>query len=62
MDKLSLYLKESYAELVEKVTWPTWQNLFDSARVVIITSIIISLVIFIMDLIVNGVLKFIYNI
>jgi len=62
MDKLSLYLKESYAELVEKVTWPTWQNLFDSARVVIITSIIISLVIFLMDLIVNGVLKFIYNI
>ena len=62
MDKLSLYLKESYAELVEKVTWPTWQNLFDSARVVIIASIIISLVIFIMDILVNAVLKFIYNI
>ena len=62
MEKLRLYIKESYAELVEKVTWPTWQNLFDSAKVVIIASIIISLVIFIMDILVNAVLKFIYNI
>lgn len=62
MDKLRLYLKESYAELVEKVTWPTWQNLFDSARVVIVASLIISLVIFVMDLVVNTVLKFIYSI
>ncbi|MBK7225711.1 MAG: preprotein translocase subunit SecE [Saprospiraceae bacterium] len=62
MEKLTLYIKESYAELVEKVTWPTWQNLFDSAKVVIIASIIISLVIFIMDILVNAVLKFIYNI
>ena len=26
MEKLKLYLKESYHELVDKVTWPTWQK------------------------------------
>ncbi|HMS28839.1 MAG: preprotein translocase subunit SecE [Saprospiraceae bacterium] len=61
MEKLKLYLKESYHELVDKVTWPTWQNLFDSARVVIIASLLIALVIFVMDLVTNTVLNFIYS-
>jgi preprotein translocase subunit SecE len=45
MDKLLLYLRESYNELLDKVTWPTWPNLLDSARVVIIASSIIAVVI-----------------
>ncbi|MBK6698801.1 MAG: preprotein translocase subunit SecE [Saprospiraceae bacterium] len=61
MDKFLLYLKESYSELLEKVTWPTWPNLLDSARVVIIASVIIALVILAMDLIANTALGFIYN-
>lgn len=49
MEKLSLYIKESYNELLYKVTWPTWPELQSSAVVVIIASIIIALVVFIMD-------------
>ncbi|MCC6815626.1 MAG: preprotein translocase subunit SecE [Saprospiraceae bacterium] len=61
MDKFILYLKESYHELVDKVTWPTWPNLLDSARVVIVATLILSLIILIMDLVTNKALGFIYN-
>jgi len=61
MDKFILYFKESYNELMDKVTWPTWPNLLDSARVVVIASIIISLIILVMDLVANGLLDFVYN-
>jgi preprotein translocase subunit SecE len=62
MDKLVLYFKESYNELMDKVTWPTWPNLLDSARVVIVASVIISLIILVMDLVSNGLLGFVYNV
>jgi len=61
MDKLLLYLRESYNELLDKVTWPTWPNLLDSARVVIIASSIIAVIILFMDLVFNGLLGFVYN-
>ncbi|MDQ3142313.1 MAG: preprotein translocase subunit SecE [Bacteroidota bacterium] len=53
MDKLVLYFKESYSELLDKVSWPTWPNLLDSAKVVIISSFIIAIIIFVMDFICN---------
>ena len=49
MDKLKLYIKESYEELLYKVTWPTWPELQSSSIVVIIGSIIIALIVFAMD-------------
>lgn len=60
MDKISLYVKESYHELVNKVTWPTWNSLLQSTVLVLIASLIISLIIFIMDLIAKNGLDFIY--
>ena len=62
MEKLQLYIKESYNELVNKVTWPTWPSLLDSTRLVVIFSIMLALVIFLMDLIAKQVLTFIYDI
>jgi preprotein translocase subunit SecE len=41
--------KESYDELVHKVTWPSWKQLQSSSILVLIASVIISLIIFIMD-------------
>jgi preprotein translocase subunit SecE len=32
---IRLYLKESYDELINHVTWPTWDELFSSARLVL---------------------------
>ncbi|MBK6546750.1 MAG: preprotein translocase subunit SecE [Saprospiraceae bacterium] len=61
MDKILLYLRESYNELMEKVSWPTRQNLVDSAKVVVISAVILSIIVFVMDFAVNQVLTFIYS-
>ena len=61
MEKIRLYIKESYNELVHKVTWPSWSNLQSSTVVVIVASIILALIIFVMDVISKGVMDQIYN-
>ncbi|TVQ50401.1 MAG: preprotein translocase subunit SecE [Saprospirales bacterium] len=55
------HIKESYNELVNKVTWPTWPNLLETTRVVIVGSIIITLIVFVMDFVWNQLLQGIYN-
>ena len=49
MEQVLQYIKESYNELVHKVTWPTWPSLLASTRLVLVASLIIALVIFAMD-------------
>lgn len=49
MEKLNTFFKETYQELVNKVTWPTWEELQSSAMVVAVAAIIIALVVFGMD-------------
>jgi preprotein translocase subunit SecE len=39
------YLKESYTELVHKVTWPTWSELQNSAVLVMVATAIIALIV-----------------
>ena len=43
------FFKESYEELTQRVTWPTWAQLQNSAVVVLVASVIIALLIFVMD-------------
>ena len=43
------YCKESYDELVHKVSWPTRSELSSSAVVVLYASLLIALVVFLMD-------------
>jgi preprotein translocase subunit SecE len=43
------YIKESYDELMNKVSWPSWSELQSSSIVVAIASVIIALIIFVMD-------------
>lgn len=59
--KIRTYVKESYNELVHKVTWPTLKELQNSAIIVMVASIIIALVIFAMDSIFNRLMDFIYS-
>ncbi|MDP4282013.1 MAG: preprotein translocase subunit SecE [Bacteroidota bacterium] len=47
--KIVNYVRESYDELMHKVSWPTWNELQSSAIVVSIASLIIALVVFLMD-------------
>jgi preprotein translocase subunit SecE len=49
MANVSEYIKESYIELTQKVTWPTWRELQNSAILVLIAAIIIAMLIFVMD-------------
>ena len=43
------YFKNSYNELVHKVTWPSLQQLIGSTKVVLIASVIFAVVVFAMD-------------
>jgi len=61
MAKVVNYIKESYDELVNKVSWPTWAELQNSAIVVSIASLIISLMVFLMDLMFKNGLELFYN-
>ena len=61
MSKLVSYIKESYDELMHKVSWPTWSELQNSAIVVSIASLIIAFVIFLMDFTFDNVLELFYT-
>jgi preprotein translocase subunit SecE len=50
MNKITTYFEEAYDELMHKVTWPTWGELQDSAVVVLVTAVIISVVILAIDI------------
>ena len=47
--KVAAYFRESYDELMHKVSWPSWSELQSSAIVVSIASLIIALVVLMMD-------------
>lgn len=59
--KIINYAKESYDELLQKVSWPTWSELQSSAIVVSIASLIIALVVFLMDISFSRLLDGIYT-
>ena len=48
--KVKVYIQETWNELVHKVSWPTWSELQTSALVVMIGTVIISLIVFAMDI------------
>ena len=49
MRKFINYCKESYIELTKKVTWPSWPKLQGSAVLVLVTTLILALALFIID-------------
>lgn len=61
MSKITQYVKDSYTELMEKVTWPTWAELRESAIIVMVASVIIGFVVYLMDLAFSGLLTAIYS-
>jgi len=61
MNKVSAYFKESYRELLEKVTWPTWQQLQQSTMIVLIATIIITSIVWVMDFGIAKSLQFFYS-
>lgn len=61
MNKIGLYIRDSYNELLHKVTWPTWEELQQSTMIVLVATIIITAIVALMDFVSNGVLQFVYS-
>jgi preprotein translocase subunit SecE len=61
MNKISAYVKDSYRELMEKVTWPTWQQLQQSTMIVLVATIIITAIVWVMDLGIASLLDLFYS-
>ncbi|MFC0771671.1 preprotein translocase subunit SecE [Terrimonas alba] len=61
MNKITTYFKESYKELTEKVTWPNWDQLQQSTMIVLVSTLVITALVSLMDFVAGGALKFIYN-
>ena len=55
-------IKESYNELVHKVSWPTKSELANSTIVVMVASIIAALVIWVIDLCINELMHHVYRV
>ncbi len=61
MSKITDSFRESYYELTNKVTWPSWPNLISSTILVLIASIIFALIVFVMDTFSKQLLDLIYS-
>ena len=55
------YVKESYNELVNKVTWPTFPQLQSSTIVVMVASVIFAVIVLAMDLTFENLMAVIYK-
>ena len=55
-------IKDSYNELVHKVSWPTTSELANSTIIVMVASIIAALVIWVIDKCMDFLMHFIYNV
>ena len=58
---MSNYIKESYNELVNKVTWPSFASLRSSTIVVMVASLIFAIVVLAMDLSFENLMAAIYK-
>ena len=55
------YFKESYNELVNKVTWPSFSQLQSSTIIVMVASVIFAIVVSLMDLSFESIMSSIYK-
>ena len=49
MSQLTNYIKESYDELLTKVTWPTWKETLQGALMVFVMAVVMSLFFLLLD-------------
>lgn len=61
MNKVTTYFRESYKELLEKVSWPTWTQLQQSTVIVLVATLVITAIVWVMDIVAQSGLKFIYS-
>ena len=61
MNKFAVFVAESYKEMMEKVSWPKWEQLQQSTMIVLGATLFITAVVALMDFVANGSMKFIYS-
>lgn len=61
MNKIKQYIQESYHELVHKVSWPTWEELQSSTMVVLIATVILTLIVWGMDIVSSTLMENFYK-
>jgi preprotein translocase subunit SecE len=61
MNKVSHYISESWKEMIEKVTWPTWNQLQQSTVIVLGATVVITALVGVMDLASQNLLKLVYS-
>jgi preprotein translocase subunit SecE len=61
MKKIEAYFKDSYEELMERVTWPTWEQLQQSTMIVLVATLVITALVWVMDFASNSILKSVYS-
>jgi preprotein translocase subunit SecE len=61
MNKITTYFRESYKELMEKVTWPSWPQLQQSTVIVLVATLLITVLVWVMDVASSTVLHFAYS-
>ena len=55
------YVKESYNELVHKVSWPSFSQLQSSTIVVMVASLLFAIIVLVMDLSFENIMAAIYK-
>ena len=61
MSKISTYINDTFSELVTKVSWPTWKELNGSAVIVMVSTLITSILIYVMDISFKFIMEMIYG-
>jgi preprotein translocase subunit SecE len=61
MSKVITYVKESYDELIHKVSWPKFSELQNSSILVLVASLIFALLIGVIDLAFENAMSWFYN-
>jgi preprotein translocase subunit SecE len=61
MNKVSTYFRDSYKELMEKVTWPNWTQLQQSTMIVLVATLVTTAIVWAMDFVAAGGLNQIYK-
>lgn len=62
MSKIKTYFEEVSNELLNKVTWPTWAELQESAIIVMIASVIFAVIVWLMDFGFKNLMELIYSV
>lgn len=60
-EKIKNYVSLTADELINKVTWPSWDELRESSIIVLSASVVFAILVYFADLGINFILKFFYG-